>query len=138
MVFVVGEPIDMRQRLRDVGETDFQNPDRDRLRQVANQVRDDCQKELDRHVERYGRWPYQSRSFLRELGKMGKSWWKMLPLGWPWIFVRHDRNRRRPPARSWLGGVLRDWDLLGFYLPLGWFFLSLTRRFRKPPYGYGG
>jgi hypothetical protein len=43
----------------------------------------------------------------------------------------------RVPAKSWLGGVLRDWDLLGFYLPLGWPLLSLTRRFRKPPYGTG-
>jgi 1-acyl-sn-glycerol-3-phosphate acyltransferase len=138
MVFVVGEPIDMRQRLKDVGETDFQNPDRDRLRQVANQVRDDCQKELDRNVERYGRWPYQARSFFRELGKMGTKWWKMLPLGWPWIFVRHDRDRRRLPAKSWLGSVLRDFDLLAFYLPFGWPLLTLARRFRKPPYGYRG
>ncbi len=138
MVFVVGEPIDMRQLLKDAGETDFQNPDRTRLRQVANRVRDDCQRELDRQVERYGRRPYQARSFFRELKKAGRHWWKVLPLGWPWIFVRHDRDRRRLPAKSWLGGVLRDWDLLGFYLPLGWPLLNLARRFRKPPYGYRG
>jgi hypothetical protein len=128
----------MRQKLRDSGETDFQNPDRARLRQVANEVRDDCQKELDRQVERHGRWPYQARSFFRELGKMGWSGWKMLPLGWPWIFVRHERDRRRPKAKSWLGGVLRDWDLLAFYLPLGWPLLTLARRLRKPPYGFRG
>jgi 1-acyl-sn-glycerol-3-phosphate acyltransferase len=138
MVFVVGEPIDMRQRVVAAGMTDFDNPDRHVVRQVANQVRDECQKELDRHVLRYGRWPYQARSFFRALGQAGRDWWKMLPCGWPWIFVRHDRDRRRPKAKNRLLGVLRDWDLLGFYLPLGWPLLTLTRRLRKPPYGFRG
>ncbi|HTQ80409.1 MAG TPA: 1-acyl-sn-glycerol-3-phosphate acyltransferase [Thermoanaerobaculia bacterium] len=138
MVFVVGEPIDMRERLAAAGETDFQNPDRTRARHVANAVRDDCQNELDRYVERYGRWPYQARSFLRELRKAGRHWWKMLPLGWPWIFVRHERNRRRPRAKNWLHNLLRDWDLTFFYLPLGWPLLTLARRFRKPPHGFRG
>jgi 1-acyl-sn-glycerol-3-phosphate acyltransferase len=138
MVFVVGEPIDMRRLVTEKGMTDFANPDRAIVREVANRVRDDCQKELDRYVLRYGRWPYQARSFLRALAQAGRKWWKVLPCGWPWAFIRHDRDRRRERARNWLHGVLRDWDILFFYLPLGWPFLTLTRRLRKPPYGFRG
>jgi hypothetical protein len=33
---------------------------------------------------------------------------------------------------------LRDWDLVGFYLPLGWPVLSAARAWRRYPYGYRG
>ena len=42
------------------------------------------------------------------------------------------------PARSAAHRLLRDWDLFLYYVPFGWFLLSLTRRFRKPPCGYRG
>ncbi|MDX1385762.1 MAG: hypothetical protein R3190_19070, partial [Thermoanaerobaculia bacterium] len=57
---------------------------------------------------------------------------------WVWTFVRHHRDRLRPPARNRLHKWLRDWDLIGYYLPFGWFFLALARRWRKPPCGYRG
>src|SRR5262249_22425498 len=130
MVFVVVEPIDMRRGVVAAGRTDSENPDGEIVRQVANQVRDECQQELDRHVQRYGRWPYQARSFFRALREAGRRWWQLLPCGWPWIFVRHDRDRRRPPARNWLHGGLRGWDLLGVYLPPG---RALPPLARRPP-----
>ncbi len=63
---------------------------------------------------------------------------RVLPTGWPVTFIRNDRDRRRPPARNQLLAWLRDFDLLAFYLPLGWPLLSLARRLRRPPYGYRG
>ena len=43
-----------------------------------------------------------------------------------------------PSRREALHRLLRDWDLIGFYVPLGWPLLSLARRFRRPPYGVRG
>jgi hypothetical protein len=63
---------------------------------------------------------------------------RVLPIGWPISFVRHERDARRAPAKSRLHAFLRDLDLIGYYLPLGWPILSLCRAWRKPPYGYRG
>lgn len=138
MVFVVGEPLDMAKRLHARGVTDFDDPDRDVLRLVANEVRDECQAELDRQVAAHGRRPYGVRTLLSELWRARRRLLAVLPSGWPVAFVRHERDRRRPPARSRLHRLVRDWDLLLFYLPLGWPFLSLTRALRRPPCGYRG
>ncbi len=138
MVFVVGEPIDMAKRLHVAGLTDLEDPDRDLLRRVANEIRDECQTELDRHVAAHGRRPYDAPSLGRALRRGRRRLFSLIPLGWPVVFVRHERDRRRPPARHRLHRLLRDWDLLFFYLPFGWPFLSLARRLRRPPCGYRG
>lgn len=137
VVAVIGDPIDVRARFEAAG-IDPANPDRAKVRAVTEQIRAEMQVELDRHVKKYGRWPFQKRS-------LGEAWrrakgrrWRWLPIGWCPAFVRSDRDRRRPPARNRLLGVLRDWDLAGFWVPFGWPLLSLTRAFRRPPYGYRG
>jgi len=140
MVFVVGEPIDARELCREHGVDDPENAGREETRQVADQVRRAMQRELDRLVQRYGRRPYQARSLWRALrtARRRRELWRALPTGWPASFVRFERDRHRGAARNRLHGWLRDWDLLGFYLPLGWGLLSLTRALRKPPCGYRG
>ena len=78
----------------------------------------------------------------------GPHLWKEIKAGWgsslgPAVGLAarlHPRARdlERPPARNGLHPILRDWDLIGFYLPFGWPLLSLARIFRRPPYGYRG
>ncbi|MFQ5350527.1 MAG: 1-acyl-sn-glycerol-3-phosphate acyltransferase [Thermoanaerobaculia bacterium] len=138
MIFVIGKPIDVVARARAAGISDLDNPDRERIRRVTDGIRDDMQERLTALVERYGRWPYQLRSLWRE---MRRRRWQCLTLGpwaWVWSFSRLDRDHRRPPARNRLHAFLRDWDLLLYYLPLGWPLLALARRLRKPPCGYRG
>ncbi len=166
MIFVVGEPIDMRGMLADAGVSDLEktpqgdvglakgrpegsvglakgradraDPDRAILRRVADQVRARCQIELGQQVGFHGQRPYDARLLARELWQGRRRIARILPTGWPVTFNRHDRNRRRPPARGWLHAVLRDWDLALFYLPFGWPLLQLARRWRRPPCGYRG
>ncbi|MHC4429955.1 MAG: 1-acyl-sn-glycerol-3-phosphate acyltransferase [Planctomycetota bacterium] len=140
MIYVVGDAIDVRAMAEREGITDFERPDRRLMRRVAEQVRIRMQAELERHVRRYGRRPYQLRSLIRALrearrqGVLGR----VLPTGWSPSFIRHHRDMQRAPARGRLHAALRDWDLLAFYLPFGWALLSLTRELRCPPYGYRG
>jgi 1-acyl-sn-glycerol-3-phosphate acyltransferase len=140
MIFVVGRPIDVRQRLEVLGAPQIDDPRRDDARLVAEQIRQEMQAELDRYLARYAKAPYHARSLRRH-------WWRALrrggfsrvmPWGWPWTFLAHDRDRRRPPARSRLHRWLRDWDIALYYLPLGWFAVALARRLRRPPCGYRG
>jgi 1-acyl-sn-glycerol-3-phosphate acyltransferase len=140
MVMRVGDPIDVVSLLRDEGITEYERPDRVKTKRVAERVRRIVQAELDRAVARYGRWPYQTRLLMRSIrgarrtGKLRH----MLPFRWPFDLVRMDRDARREPARGRLHAWLRDWDLIGYYLPFGWPLLTVTRRLRKPPYGYRG
>ena len=53
-------------------------------------------------------------------------------------FVQFDRDLHRAPAKNKLHAIVRDLDLIAFYLPFGWPLLSLVRLTRKPPYGYRG
>lgn len=138
LTFVVGDPIDVAQMARQEGITDLAERDRERLSRVAKRIRLHMQAELDLHATEYGRRPWDVRSLVRELWKARRRLLMILPLGWPLGFIRHERDRRRPPARNRLHALLRDWDLAGFYLPFGWPLLSLTRALRRPPYGYRG
>jgi 1-acyl-sn-glycerol-3-phosphate acyltransferase len=138
LIFVVGEPLDVGALVRDAGITDLEQPPRAGLKRVAGQVRRRMQAELDRLVARHGKSPYDPHSLLQALRDAGRKVAGVLPIGWPVAFLKAERDRRRPPARNRLHAILRDWDLLGFYLPFGWPLLSLTRALRRPPYGYRG
>lgn len=138
MVFVVGKPIDVPGLLWIEGVTDFERPDRNALRRVAEAVRRLMQRELTELAARYGERPYHVRSLWRTLRRSWGEWRRLLPWGWPVAYVRLERNRRRPPARNRWHALLRDWDLVAFYLPFGWPLLSLVRALRRPPYGYRG
>jgi len=138
LLFVVGEPIDVPALVREAGITDLDKPERSRLCQVAAKVRRQMQAELSELVGIHGRQPWQLANLWQQLKKYRGRWAAILPWGWPLAFIRTERNHQRPPARNRLHAILRDWDLVGFYLPFGWPLLSLARAFRRPPCGYRG
>ncbi|HEX6747465.1 MAG TPA: 1-acyl-sn-glycerol-3-phosphate acyltransferase [Longimicrobium sp.] len=138
MVFVVGDPVDVRELLREEGETDLEHPEREAVLRVAERVRRLAQERLDSAVVEHGAKPWDVRGLVRSMRRLKGRIWSRTPLGWPYAYVRHDRDRRRPPARNALHAFLRDWDILFYYLPLGWIGLALARMLRKPPCGYRG
>ncbi len=137
MTFVVGDPIDMHARAVSAG-IDLENPDREKLHALAEEIRGVMQPELTRHVAEFGRRPYHAPSLAREMARAKGNLGRVLPIGWAIHWVRQHRDRLRPPARNRAHALARDWDLIGFYLPAGWPFLSLTRALRRPPCGYRG
>jgi 1-acyl-sn-glycerol-3-phosphate acyltransferase len=138
LVFVVGQPIDMEALVAEEECGDLQEPDRDKLRNVAVKVRHKMQAELDELVKLHGRHPYRWGTLWTKLKAARGQLGRVLPIGWPLSFVRHERDARRAPPRSRLHAFVRDLDLIGYYLPFGWPLLSLCRWLRKPPYGYRG
>lgn len=137
-IFVFGTPIDMAEYLAQAGMTNLEQPDRPTLQRTAERVRQEMQGTMDALVGIHGARPYDAGHFWAGLkDTWGKLRW-VLPTGWPVSFTRRARDFHRPPAKNALHRILRDWDLLGFYLPFGWAFLSLTRTFRRPPCGYRG
>jgi 1-acyl-sn-glycerol-3-phosphate acyltransferase len=137
-IFVLGEPLDMREYLRQAGLTNLEEPDRPTLQRTAERVRQEMQLQLDELVKIHGKRPYDAPHLWQALkAGWGKLRW-VLPTGWPISFVRRARDLHRPPARNALHRVLRDWDLVAFYLPFGWPLLTLARMFRRPPCGYRG
>ncbi|HEX5830973.1 MAG TPA: 1-acyl-sn-glycerol-3-phosphate acyltransferase, partial [Gemmatimonadaceae bacterium] len=101
LIYLVGRPVDVDPLLRAEGLTDGTTPDHAMLQRVAERVRESMQPELDALVARFGRSPYDCRSLWRRLRRERASWWRILPPGWPASFIRHDRDRHRPPARGW-------------------------------------
>jgi 1-acyl-sn-glycerol-3-phosphate acyltransferase len=138
MTFVVGDPVDVRELLREEGQTDPDHPEREAVLRVAERVRRMAQERLNAAVAEYGKKPWDVRGLVRSMRRLKGRIWSRTPLGWPYAYVRHDRDRHRPPARNGLHAFLRDWDILFYYLPLGWIGLALARVFRKPPCGYRG
>jgi hypothetical protein len=135
-VFQVGEAIDVRRVLAAVGAVDLANPDEQSVRRATEVIRRRMQRGLDEGVARWGHRRYDVPGLWRALRRARGRRWRATPLGWPLSFLRHERDRARPPARNRLHALLRDADLLFFYLPFGWPLLSLARRLRRPPYGY--
>jgi 1-acyl-sn-glycerol-3-phosphate acyltransferase len=138
VVFVIGDPIDARKLLRDVGADDWREPDRTALDRAAHRARRIMQEQLEKLVVEHGRKPYDWRGLLASWRKAGRRIWSVLPTGWAVAFIRTERDMHRPPARNRLHALLRDFDLLAFYVPCGWPLLSLARMLRKPPCGYRG
>lgn len=138
LVFVVGRPMDVRAMMWEEGVTDFEAPPRAVARRVAERIRVVMQQELDAEVERHGRHPFDLGSLWKAVVGGTLSLGRVLPPAWTLTMVRQDRDRHRPPARNRVLSLLRDWDLLFFYIPFGWPLLSLARWLRRPPYGYRG
>lgn len=138
MIFVIGDPIDVRELLAEEGCVDLQHPTREEAKRVAERIRQRAQAQLDAGVEAHGQKPYDLASLKKELGAIRGRIFRATPFGWPYSFIQHDRNLKRPKARNRLHAMLRDLDILAYYLPFGWFVLALLRRLRKPPYGYRG
>ncbi len=138
MIFVIGDPIDVRALLEEEGTDDHQQPDRAQTQRVAERIRQVAQEQLNEAVATYGQKPYDLGSLKQRLRKVRGRIWRTIPLGWPFTFVQPDRDRDRPPAANRLHAFIRDLDLLAYYLPFGWFLLALMRAMRRPPYGYRG
>ena len=128
LVFVVGEPVDARAVVRDAPT----------LREATEAIRTLMQRGLNESVARFGGRRYGIPELWRLLRTAPRGRWRALPTGWPLSFIRHERDRARPPARNRLHAFLRDLDLVAFYLPFGWPLLSLARMLRRPPYGHRG
>jgi 1-acyl-sn-glycerol-3-phosphate acyltransferase len=138
MVFVVGDPVDVRALLREEGETDPAHPDRDAVLRVAERIRRISQERLNAAVAEHGEKPWDLKGLWASMRKLKGRIWSRTPFGWPYAYIQHDRDRQRPPARGRLHAFLRDWDILFYYLPLGWIGIALARVLRKPPCGYRG
>ncbi|HEX5973276.1 MAG TPA: 1-acyl-sn-glycerol-3-phosphate acyltransferase [Gemmatimonadaceae bacterium] len=128
LVFVVGEPVDVRAIVRDAPT----------MRAATDTVRALMQRGLNESVQRFGRTRYGIPQLWRALRRAPRGRWRAIPTGWPLSFIRHERDRERPPARNRLHAILRDLDLVAFYLPFGWPLLSLARMLRRAPYGHRG
>ena len=137
--FIVGEPLDVAGALRAEGILSLDDPPRDGLRAAADRVRREMQRQLDACVARHGVPRYDLPGLGRALRAARPHALRATPLGWPLTFIRHDRDRRRAPARNRLHAIVRDLDLAAWYLPfIGWPLLSLFRALRRPPYGWRG
>jgi 1-acyl-sn-glycerol-3-phosphate acyltransferase len=138
LVYVVGEPLDPRALVRAAGAADPADPDDASVRRATETIRQRMQRELDDAVAAHGTTRFAFGTLCRALRAARGRRWRSTPLGWPVSFIRHERDRARPPARNRLHAVLRDLDLVAFYLPAGWPLLSLARALRRAPYGYRG
>jgi 1-acyl-sn-glycerol-3-phosphate acyltransferase len=136
LVFAFDEPIDVRRLCGSVGAEDPASPDETSVRRATEEIRRRMQGGLDASVARWGATHFDLPGLWRALRSARGRRWRATPAGWPISFLRHERDRDRPPARNRLHALLRDADLLFFYLPFGWPLLSLARMLRRPPYGY--
>jgi hypothetical protein len=122
--------------LGSVGAEDPENPDTESLRRAAEAIRRRMQQGLDASVARWGTSRFDLKGLWRAFRRAPGRRWRATPAGWPLSFLRHERDLARGPARNRLHAILRDFDLLFFFLPFGWPLLSLVRMLRRPPYGY--
>ncbi len=139
MKFFIGKPISVRDGFISEEKKSAGEPDREEAEIIADKIRQEMQKELDTLTRKYGRRPYDFASLFRAFRNLKGRRWLTSPFGWPILFTRHyrdyhDRKENRNIPNRWL----RDWDLIGYYLPFGWIFLALFRKLRKPPYGNRG
>lgn len=139
MKFFVGEPLPIRDWLRDAGFKDGAKPTRSQADKAAEMARRSMQQKLDALVREHGQKPYDLPDLIRSIRNIPGRAWPVIGPGWPYAFVRHERDLVRGPARNKMHKWLRDVDLLAYYLPLlGWPIIALLRGVRKPPYGYRG
>ena len=139
MKFFVGDPLPITNWLKNLGWDGDSKPTRSQADKVAEMARAQMQTNIDRLVSEHGKKPYDLPGLIRSIRKIPGKAWPVIGIGWPYGFIRHERDLVRPPAKNWLHRWLRDADLIAYYLPLiGWPIIALLRWTRKPPYGYRG
>jgi len=138
LVIRIHPATDMRQRLRATGETNLDKPRRQNCLFVAEQLRKEAQDHLDLARAAFGKKPWDLRGLVKSMRHIRGRATRATPFGWPFTFIRCHRDLTRPAARTRLGGVLRDWDILLHFVPFGWPLIALARTLRRPPYGYRG
>ncbi len=138
LTFVVGEPINPRDVMRDVHADDPAHPDDASVFAATEKIRAQMQAGLDDGVKTFGKRRYDFAGLWRAFKRVKGRRWRAAPTGWPISFIRHERDRARGPARNRLHAILRDFDLAAFYIPFGWPLLTLARVLRRPPYGHRG
>lgn len=139
MKFVIGKPISIRDRIRSAAKSDPSDPDREDSEKIASEIRKTMQEELNLLVNKHGKKPFHIRTLISSFRTIKGKRWLTSPFGWPILFTRHyrdfyDRKSGKKNPNHWL----RDWDLIGYYLPFGWILLALFRMLRKPPNGNRG
>jgi 1-acyl-sn-glycerol-3-phosphate acyltransferase len=137
MVFRVGRPVSIRKLIEEAGGNPLE-PSREVAQAVAEKVRQLMQVQLSDAVAEFGAEPYKWSEWWNAMKTVPGSRLAAFPTGWPYLFLRHERDLQRKPPRNSLHAFLRDWDILLFYIPLGWIFIGIVRALRKAPYGYRG
>lgn len=137
MKFLVGDPINVRDLLKQNGVSDYTKADKLDFQKVADQIRQSMQTQLSAAVLEHGKEPYEIKSFWKKMKELGSGWIKATPFGWPFSYIKNERDLFRPKAGAFWS-FIRDWDIWLFFVPFGWLFLSLSRALRKAPYGYRG
>jgi 1-acyl-sn-glycerol-3-phosphate acyltransferase len=139
MKFFVGKPLPIESWLEGFGWKRGTKPTRHQADKAAERARVEMQWNIDELVAVHGQKPYDLPDLIRSIRTIPGKAWPVIGLGWPYSFVRHERDLVRDPAKSKLQGWLRDIDLIAYYLPLvGWPIIATLRWARKPPYGYRG
>jgi hypothetical protein len=139
MKFFVGDALPLHSWLGGLGWKPGSKPTRSQADKVAEMARAQMQENIDKLVAEHGQKPYDVPDLVRAIRKIPGKAWPVIGPGWPYGFIRHERDLDRPPAKNWLHRWLRDIDLIAYYLPLiGWPIIALLRWTRKPPYGYRG
>jgi len=139
MKFFVGEPLPIDRWLQGLGWIRGTKPTRSQADKVAEMARIEMQGNMDDLVSEFGQKPYDFPDLIRSIRKIPGKAWPVIGPGWPYGFIRHERDLVRPAAPNRLHKWLRDADLIAYYLPLiGWPIIAALRWARKPPYGYRG
>lgn len=139
MKFFVEKPLPIIRWLESLGWTRGTKPSRIQADKVAEMARKEMQQNLTNLVVEHGQAPYDLPNLIRSIKNIPGKAWPVIGIGWPYGFIRHERDLMRAPAKNTLHKWLRDADLIAYYLPLiGWPIIALMRWARKPPYGYRG
>jgi len=139
MKFFVGKPLPIDHWLQGLGWIKGTKPTRSQADNVAEMARIEMQGSMDALVSEFGQKPYDFPDLIRSIRKIPGKAWPVIGPGWPYGFIRHERDLVRPAATNRLHKWLRDADLIAYYLPLiGWPIIAALRWARKPPYGYRG
>jgi 1-acyl-sn-glycerol-3-phosphate acyltransferase len=139
MMFFIGDPIRADKVLAGAGWDGKAKPGRSLIQKATLSIQQGMQAELDRLVALYGSRPYDLPDLVKALRDIPGKSWPVIGIGWPYGFIRHERDLERKPAKNAFHFWMRDIDILAYYIPfLGWPIIALLRWLRKPPYGYRG
>ncbi|MDA7502122.1 hypothetical protein N8482_02505 [Chitinophagales bacterium] len=139
LVFVMGK----RYKPYEMTNKSVDELSRDELKNMAEEIRLDMQKDLDAAVETHGREPYSYREHFSVLLKNWRLFPYTVPHAWPFLMSEFERAWKNHTETgeemkldlSWGSTIrifLRDPFIISFYLPiLGWIPILLKGLWRN-------
>ncbi len=89
-----------RIRPSDLTNKNYEDLSKEEIEEITQKVQKSMQEDMDRHVDTYGKYPYDRKSFYKKVKENFKYFPFIFPIAWPLLFEEFERQWKRKKEKG--------------------------------------